>query len=138
LTYAAVSDLTTRFGVQAITELSDPANTGALQTAVVDQALSDADDLINGYIIKIYQLPLVTVPTILTGIAADIALYKLYGDLPTDTATKRYNDAIARLRDIAAGKFVLDVAGVETPQQPDLVSITSEPRRLSRDSLRAW
>ena len=138
MTYAVLADLTTRFGVQAITELSDPGNTGQLQQAVVDQALSDADDEINGYVGSTYQLPLATVPTLLVGIAADIALCKLYSDLPTATAQSRYDAAVRKLRDIAKGVIKLDVAGVEPAQRADLIQIDSAPRRFTRDSLGGW
>lgn len=133
-----LSDLETRFSVQTITQLSDPGNTGQLQLPVVDQALQDADDEINGYVGSIYQLPIQNPPTLLTLIAADIALYRLYADLPTDTASSRYKAAIDKLRDIAKGVIKLDVSGVEPPLRADLIDMQAAPRLFSRRSLRNW
>ncbi len=75
----------------------------------IDEALATADDEINGYLSRRYVLPLPSVPDLLKRQAIVIAFYWL-GDRDnqvTDLLQKRYDSAIAKVKEIAAGKLVL-------------------------------
>lgn len=110
-TYATQQDLVHRFGMDELVELTNRSGGGTLDEVVVDKALSDADDAMNAYLASRYSLPLAVVPGILKRFACDIARYFLYEDKPTEQVQKRYDDALAWLKDVAAGKASIGVDG---------------------------
>jgi phage gp36-like protein len=105
--YASLSDLTTRFSESEILQLADPTDTGSVDTTITDDALNDADGVINGYLASRYTLPLTKTPTVITRIACDIARYFLYKDRVTDAVKERYDAAIAFLKGISSGQVSL-------------------------------
>lgn len=82
----------------------------------IEQAMTEADWLIDGYLGKRYTLPLPSPPGILTTWSRHIVRYKLHGErLSTegnDPIVRDYKDAIKFLEQVAAGKFSL---GIEDP-----------------------
>ena len=135
MTYAVEQDLMDRFGERELIELtdrSDPA-TGQIDSAVVAKALADADESVNSYIGKRYDLPLAVVPAVLTRVAADIARFFLHADDPTETVEKNHGAALKFLRDLADGRAVLDAAGQEPAATGDGVQVTSQDRVFGRD-----
>ena len=96
----------------------DPDDVAAADRARerIEQASTEADALIDGYLGKRYTLPLPSPPGILTTWARAIVRYKLHGDrLSTETndpIVRDYRDALKFLEQIAAGKFSL---GIEDP-----------------------
>ncbi|MGB0218347.1 MAG: gp436 family protein [Sinimarinibacterium flocculans] len=117
--YASQDDLVARFSEQELIQLTDRDNEGAIDTDVVDRALADADELINSYLSQRYPLPLPSTPAVLTSRASDIARFRLYDDAPTEEVRKRYEEAIAWLRDVVAGKAGLGFP--DSSQQPATV-----------------
>lgn len=110
MTYATLQNLKDRFGEDELIQLTDRDNLGTINTTVVDRALADADAQINGYLSVRYTLPLsAPVPTELERIACDLARYALYEDRVTEIVEKRYDAAIRKLRDVAAGHAGLGV-----------------------------
>lgn len=110
MTYATLQNLKDRFGEDELIQLTDRDNLGTINTTVVDRALADADAQINGYLSVRYTLPLsAPVPTELERIACDLARYALYEDRVTEIVEKRYDAAISKLRDVAAGRAGLGV-----------------------------
>lgn len=136
--YASLQDMITRFSERRLVEMTDRFDPPSeeIDESVVDKALQDACDRIDGYVRAVYALPLAEAPAMLRGLAEDIAFFLLYEE-PTDEARKRYQEAFATLRDISTGKVKLPVAqGEETPSRPSVIQTSSQPRRMSRDSLR--
>jgi len=84
--------------------------------ARIQEAVTEAGALIDGYIGRRYKLPLASVPGILTAWARAIARYKLHSERlssdATDPIVRDYKDAIRFLEQVAAGKFSL---GIEDP-----------------------
>lgn len=111
MTYAVQQDLVDRFGEAELVQLTDRATppTGVIDVTVMGKALADADDAINGYLASRYTVPLASPPLIVKRLACDIARYFLYEDRVTEAVRKRYEDAIAYLKDAAAGKVALGV-----------------------------
>ena len=116
-------------------------STDTLNDTWIDEALTAADDEINGYLSRRFVLPLPTVPDLLKRQAIVIAFYWL-GDRDnqvTDLLQDRYDRAIAKVKEIAAGKVDL---GLPTPDMPPegavgKVELVQEGERLfTRDSLR--
>ena len=107
--YATEADLKTRFGAQVIDDLKLGREGGADPVDVVQVALQDAEEEINGYIGSRYSLPLASVPSNLKRIACDIARYRLYTEDPLEHITKLYDDAIAFLKRVQDKKADLQI-----------------------------
>lgn len=114
-TYASQQNMIDRFGEDELIQLTDRTNMGAIDTAVLGQALADADTEINSYLAAVCTLPLVSVPARLGKIAADIARYQLYDTRASDQVRARYTDAIAFLKQVVAGSASL---GLDPMNQP--------------------
>ncbi|WP_428429536.1 gp436 family protein [Pararhizobium sp.] len=139
--YATKQDLIDRFTEKELIQLTDTVNRPAttIDDTPVNRALGDADALIDGYLAKLYRLPLSVVPKVLTKTACDIARYYLHGkaadkDSPVTTAFKQ---AESWLKDVAKGVVTLDVEGVAPVQAGGGSVKASAPGRIfTRDSLR--
>lgn len=111
--YATRDDLIARFGLQSIEQL-ERAVSQAVDPAVSEKALTDAQELADSYIAARYSLPLPVIPETLKGVVLDIARYKLYAMRAPDEVRQRYEDAISWLKQISAGKAILQL-----PANPD-------------------
>lgn len=98
--------------------VSDRNRYGIADDDVINEALRTANETIDGYLRERYALPLANVPTNLIGAACDIARYRLYQNQPTDTVMQRYEAAMALLKDISRGLFLLDVTGTSSTPSP--------------------
>jgi phage gp36-like protein len=102
------TDLNTIFAAQP-----DVASIDAVQ---IEEAAGEAEAEINGYLARLYVLPLAPpVPPLLTTLATNIAIYKVYTavtfsrpqrDVETAWA-ERYRAAIAILLKLASGEMLL-------------------------------
>lgn len=141
MTYATQQDLINRFGTVEVTELSDRDNTGAINAAIVAQALADADAMINGYVASRYTLPLSTVPAEINRLACDVARYFL-SQRPTEEVRTRYEDARAWLAQVAKGTFGLGISNDQaaTPAAPAGGPQVSQgaDRQFTQDSLQGF
>lgn len=138
--YATKQDLEGRDGSMLYNFALD-RSTDTLNDVWIDEALATADDEINGYLSRRYVLPLPSVPDLLKRQAIVIAFYWL-GDRDnqvTDLLQKRYDSAIAKVKEIATGKLDL---GLPTPDQPPegavgKVELVQQNERLfTRNSLK--
>jgi phage gp36-like protein len=102
---------------------------------VVAEAVARADAEIDSYLALRYPVPLVPTPGRVKALSVDLALYHLYSrrGLAPEVRRRRYADAVAFLRQVAAGQAVLDGAGGEAPEE-----ITGAVRLFSRDGLGNW
>ncbi|WP_304308071.1 gp436 family protein [Pseudacidovorax intermedius] len=96
---------------------ADEQAAAAKALAIVQRALDDARDNINGYISGRYTLPLTHVPQILERLACDLARYYLYDDQVTDPIKARFDTATKLLKDVADGRAQLG-AELQSAQQP--------------------
>lgn len=141
MAYATKQDLIDRFGETELVQLTDKVNRPAsvIDDVPVSRALDDAAALIDGYVGKLYRLPLSALPPVLTKAACDIARYFLHGKAAEkDGAVERaYNAAMKWLKDVANGVVALDAEG-SAPLQAGGGSVkASAPGRVfTRDSLR--
>jgi phage gp36-like protein len=132
--YCTPQDLIDRFGQNEVAQLA-PATPGPVDTARVQRACNDAGDLVDGYIRARYALPLSAVPSLLVKLSAAIARFELHlgGDRqPTDQVRKDRDDAIAFLKDVAAKKADLGLAG--TGEEPAEDASTSASVRFKPGS----
>lgn len=113
MSYAARADMESRFKLEELIQLTDRARTGVLNESVLNQALSDAQAVIDGYLRTAGVLPLANVPPELVRVCCDLARFFLHGDRVTPVVQQRRDEAMSWLRDVAAGRasLVLDAAG---------------------------
>lgn len=107
MTYATQSDLVDRFGLEEIAQRTDRLNGANIDAVVLGRALADADAEIDGYLATRYQLPLASVPVVLTRLAADMARYNLCNNGVPETVRQRYEDAVSLLKRLASGDVQL-------------------------------
>ena len=161
--YATVQDMIDRFGEAELIQLTDPEIV-AVQAAKAERMLGDAQALVDGYVGRVYRLPLagcgkpapvpgdpgavqMVPPPQLTRIACDVARYYLYDDIaPEHEVCLRYKAAERELGLIAEGKVVLScpwggvpgqlVAG-DAPGDAEVLYGFS-PRQITDDSTRGY
>lgn len=131
--YATEADMVKRFGEDELIALTDRANAGSIDSAVLDSALSDAANTIDGYLAAKYPLPLVNVPDVLIRLCGDIARYYLYDENASDQVTKRYDDAIKDLTKISNGTITLGVPEAELPESSNTAEMQSAGSIWARD-----
>ncbi|HEG4440089.1 gp436 family protein [Vibrio gazogenes] len=115
-------------------------DTNTLNDTWINQALEQADDEINSLLTK-FALPLPTVPSLLNKQAIIIAFYWLADrdNQATDLLEKRYEKAIATLKEIASGKRDLGLPAADKPEETSIgkVEIVQDNTRMfTRDSLK--
>jgi phage gp36-like protein len=120
MTYATRQDLEKHYGVDEVEQRES-----ALPAGAVDGALADADALIDGYLAGRYSLPLSAIPANLPQTAAALARYTLLGEAATDRARNDYKDAIAWLKDVQAGRVLLQSAASEPGNGPEAIVLMS-------------
>ena len=133
--YATLTDLTERFGERQLLEIADREGNGVVDSDVVDRALTDADAEINTYVGRRYPLPLAPVPERIASLAADIAFFRLHPSAVPEDVRRRYEDALAALRDIADGKAVLDAEGAQPASGTGGPAAVTQERVFSRTTL---
>lgn len=128
MAHTTKSELEARFGIDEIADLEEGNDIYA--------AISDAGGLIDGYLAAKYTLPLAYSPSILVGVASDIARYKLWDERAPEEVRKRYEDALALLKDIARGLISLppDAKGA-APTSSGGIEYFSQSRVFDEDSL---
>lgn len=138
--YATLQDLIDRFSEAELLQIADRDQDGVVDAAVVEAALADASDIIDGYISTRCQLPLQVVPGIVKGWCCDITRARLFRFDPPDYVIEANKVAQSQLRDVQAGRMALQVAGVqpEVAISNDLPEIEDGERLFTGRSLRAW
>lgn len=140
MTYALLSDLIERAGETEIRQIADRNRDGIMETEVVDAALLAAGNTIDGYVGTRHTLPLPSVPPVLKALEVSIARYLLHRNGAPEHVVQDYKDAVATLKDIAAGRYALPVAAGETPApaQTGQVLASHPDQVFTSDRLRGW
>jgi len=120
-------------------DLSDNADPCVIR---IQEAISQADEEINGYLRSRYTLPFQTVPESVYFISIDIAIYRLYQrrhrlDMP-ESLTSIYHDRKRELEKIQRGEILLYIQ--EEPSVPAsavdiLTNKTPEDKIFSKTTL---
>jgi phage gp36-like protein len=115
MAYSALDDLKKLLPEERIIELTDDAESGAVDQGVLNEAIAQADAEIDGYLGERYSVPLATVPSVIRKLSVDMAVYHLYSrraeDIP-ETRKDRYRHAVRFLEGVARGTVSLGVAPV--------------------------
>ncbi len=128
-------ELESRFGPEELAQLLDenPAPDSALGRVAVD-----ADALIFSYVGSAYQLPLAEpLPELVVALQADITRYRLWDKKAPAEVRKRYEDALALLKDISKGVVKLPAAPnvVQQDDYSGAIATTSRTRTFDDRTL---
>ena len=135
MAYCSQAELEARFGSDEVADLLDRDNSGAADTGALASAQADADALVDGYLAGRYSVPLASPPVIIVGIAASLVRFNLWGNNAPDEVRKRYDDAVARLKDIAAGRLVIPADVLEPTDDAGGIDYYAEDRVFTSSSL---
>jgi phage gp36-like protein len=143
-----VEDMVTAFGEEEILQIAGEGarDMRVLDRAKIEEALQHASGLVIGYVRDRWPAAVDGTP-MLKGFAADVARWRLRGrggqqSAMNETVQKRYDEAVARLKDIAAGKLTLDLppvtAGEASPAASELRIISNMPPARSSKLLEGY
>lgn len=120
-------------------ELTDDSDAGTVDQTVVDKAIATASELIDGYLRGRYTLPLDPVPGLLTALAADVTLYRLYARRPRlavpESLSDRYKNALKILENIQKGLVTLGAGTPEVVTPAPAVSLVKASTRIFTDDM---
>ena len=110
--YCTLADiLKSRVPEARLIQLTDDQDTGEVNEEAVNSAISDAGEMIDGFLRGRYPLPLSPVPGLIRTIALDLATYGIYGMKPEFELPKlvgeRYETSTKLLMRIQDGKMDL-------------------------------
>lgn len=141
--YVDKAGMIARYGETKLVQLTDRATprTGGIVDQVLDQALADAAAVIHGYARSAgYAVPFSPVPDMVAGWQAVLAFYGLYRDDASEKAKKDYEYALGQLKDLAAGRIILQAAGKESPAPAEgaAVLFDAPPRIMTGHGLKGF
>lgn len=140
MAYITSSDMIAAFGEEEMIALSNLDNSSAtvINGAVIQKAIDDACASVDGYLAVRYSVPIIPTPPVLTRITCDFARGILDQNNPREEVIRRWDMAVAYLKDLARGLAVLPMPQVEAPQATDSPQYRSPGRVFTRDTLSAY
>lgn len=117
--YLTEENYSARYGSRELEQLKQTGGPGGLS---VDAAFADASETVDSYLAAIkgraFSIPLSVPPARIVGVTADIARHELWAQRASEEVRRRYEDAIAYLKDLVRGDAVLNV-DAETPPETE-------------------
>ena len=141
MSYTSLAKLTAKFGEHMLISLTDRGDvaTDAIDTDVIDQALADADAMIDGYVGVRYALPMETTPPLIGSLALAITVYNLHVASPDPKIEEDYKAALRTVRDISGGGVRLPIAGADAPGTGSSgARLTDRERPLTQASMKGF
>lgn len=112
-------------------------------TALIEQAISDADGEIDGYLGSRYPTPMQNIPKVINKYSKDIAVYNLFSRAGIDEGEResnyltRYRAAIKFLELVAKGTINIGTENIKnTSSSNSSFNIQGSKRLFSRNSMR--
>ena len=139
--YCSLADLQLAIPAQTLIWLSnDDESAAAVNAGVVEQAVAQAEELIDGFLRGRYNLPLSPVPTIVKDMTVNLARHWLYARRPEgselpDAVTRTYKSALQMLEAIRDAKLTIGVPTGEAAPEPGEMKVRARPRRFNSDLL---
>lgn len=140
MAYCVKADILKQITEDQLIGLTDDADAGSVDDAIVTEMIARADEIINGYCAQRYTVPFSETPGIVKTISIDIALYNLYSrrsHIMTEERKNRFENAMKLLKDIEAGRVSLGVpAPTENPDRSG--SYEGNDRIFTRDDMEGF
>lgn len=142
--YIELVDLENAFGAERIVELADKDRDGTADVELVADAIERAESTVESYLVRRYDLTALraATPAVVIELASDLGLYELAKARdavlvgPGTEYEAIYNRAIARLKELAAGTTVLDVATPVTEQTAAVID--ANDRLFTREKMKGF
>lgn len=129
--FLTVEDMVATFGEEEMLQLAGtgPRDYRTLDRAKIEEATAHAEATIRSFVVDRWPDAFPIGTPLLKGYALDIARYRLRGRggqqaAMNDAVKERHDTAIARLKDLAAGRMTLDIAGTGTSVPPPAANET--------------
>lgn len=138
--YCSIDDLKKAIPEANLISLTDDEDSGSINSARAEAAITDASELIDGFLRGRYTLPLSPVPTIIQRLCVDIAIFYLYQrlferDMP-ESMNERYKNSIKLLDKIASGEISFAQTNDEDAAPAQIrVNKTADDRIFPMDKL---
>lgn len=118
MAYCTLSDIKQHILDKDIAQVTDDLLGQNIDESLVAEKCQEASEIVDGFLRGRYSLPLSSIPSLITSISCDIAIYKLYErrfalDMP-ESLQKRYDNAMKLLKSIMAGQLLLGIESVES------------------------
>ncbi len=143
MAYSTKANMISRIGGKVLDQLVDDTGSDSEteKDARIDDAITDADAMIDSFLGKLYAVPLTSTPTVIIRASVYLALWNLASrrwdvtEAPSTIKTN-YDATIAWLTSVAAGAVTLsDPPPLANTDETASTSVTSTSRRLTRDNL---
>ncbi len=130
-------------GEERLTQLSDYSKDGEIDPTVVDDAIADAEALIDSYARKVFSTPFeAPIPPIIVTMAKKLAVYNLKErrGVINDADRLEHEDRIQWLENLAKGVVDPGIAPSPSPSGHNRSTATERPsaKRVSRKSLEGY
>ena len=139
--YCSLDDLQLAIPPQTLIWLSnDDESATAVNVGVVEQAVAQAEELIDGFLRGRYNLPLDPVPTIVKDMTVNLARHWLYARRPEgnelpDAVVRTHKSAMSLLETIRDGKLTIGQPTGEALAEPGEVKVRARRRIFGQDTL---
>jgi phage gp36-like protein len=141
--YCTITDILKYHSEASLIQLSDDTDAQAeINETVVNGAISDAAEFIDGFLRSRYALPFVTVPKLLVKLAVDVSIYYLHqrrvAEMPK-TIDDAYKNAVKALEQIQKGLLQIgaEATSGRTPGE-FRVNKTAQDRIFPKDILKLY
>lgn len=142
--YSTVAAILKLLPESVVLQLADDEEAGLLSdpavTAVLEEAIEQADREIDAYVGTVKPVPLAVVPALIENLSTKLAVHQLWLRRPGVDEPETWQRETARcmrlLEAIATGKMALgaEIGGAAEPSQ-GTASFTASPRLMSRRTL---
>ncbi len=113
MAYCAQADIEKLLTPAQLVQLTDDNADGVADAANITEAIAEADAEMDGYLGARYPVPVSPVPALLRQLSVAISIWRLYSrrSVLNELRRKDYEDAVAKLRQLARGEMVLPATG---------------------------
>lgn len=145
--YCTLADLLLAIPAQTLIQLTHDVTTDYGQTmpsepngVVIEEAVRQAEDLVDAFLRGRYDLPLSPVPTVIKDVSVNLARHWLYARRPEgnelpDAVTRTYKASMHILEQIRENRLTIgDPAGRPAAEASEM-KVRAKPRMFDRDQL---
>ena len=143
MAYTDYAEMLLRFGETKLMQLTDreTPKMGKPVISIIEDAIRAAAELIDGYAAVKYRVPFNPVPAPVRAWCQDIAFYRLHTSplAEKEDVRRKYDDAIAGLKDMAKGLITFQAEGIPSANAPSGGIRLEGPERIfTPDTLKGY